>query len=97
MINFLKEENISDETISLLEKNKTSNELFDLSLNKVQILKIIKYLKSINIKNIEELLINETYIFYKVASDIKIELSKYEEVPLAEAINNNYEIIEQII
>lgn len=95
MIDFLLECNISEETLDELY-DMHSFQLFDLSCNSEEIIKIINYLRNIGIVNIEELLINETELFYKSKKWIESKISKYNISDFVSKVNNNYEDIEII-
>ena len=63
MIDFLSQVGISQKTINEIKNKNTNSTLFDLSCNEDDCLKIIKYLKELGIKNIDELLIYEIDVF----------------------------------
>ena len=87
MIDFLKKINISDETIELIKKNNSENQLYNLYCNQDECIKIINYFDKIGVKKINELLINEIQVFYKIASDIINKFSPYNIEQLVEIIN----------
>lgn len=92
MIEFLITAGISNETINLIKKNNSSNDLYNLYCNQDECLKIIDYLRKIGIKNIDKLLINEIQIFYNIASDVSQKITS----GIVEEINNDYTFIENI-
>lgn len=95
MIDFLKDCYISNDTLKIMNE-KYPAELFDLNCNKKEIVKIINYLRSIGVSNIDELLIYETHLFYKTKSWIESRFSNYNINELVSKINENYEEIEII-
>lgn len=92
MIDFLLDYGIDKDILDILNK-KYSTELFDLSCNKKEIVKIIKYLRDIGVTNIEELLIYETWLFYKTFDFVKEGITKFDVNELVTRINDNYEEI----
>ena len=63
MIDFLKMVNISDSTLIEMMKNNNEAILFNLSCNEDDALKIINYMQSIGINDIDDLLIYRIDIF----------------------------------
>ena len=57
MIDFLKDANITDDTIIEIMKNNNEASLFNLSCNDEDAIQIINYMRGIGITNIDELLI----------------------------------------
>lgn len=95
MLDFLKNANISDATISYINNNFSSNDIMALSDNSDECLKIISYFRKIGLNKIEELLINETYIFLKLYNRVIDKLSKYDIVSLVNDVNEDYTCIEK--
>lgn len=93
MIKFLKECNISSDTIHELSK-KYSSQLFDLNCNQNECVKIIDYLREIGIINVDELLINKLQIFYETKDDLVKMFSRYDIVELVRKINFDYNEID---
>ena len=56
MIDFLKDANITDDTIIEIMKNNNEASLFNLSCNDEDAIQIINYMRGIGITNIDELL-----------------------------------------
>ena len=92
MIDFLIECGIDHDTLEVMN-GKYPTELFDLSCNKKEIFKIIEYLRSIGINNIDELLIYETWLFYKTFDFVKGAISRFDIFELVARINDNHEDI----
>ena len=96
MIDFLKDYNVSETTIKELKRTQSTSFFFDLNCNEEECVKIINYLKSIGIKNIDELLLYETDLFFKNKNKIEQAFSKQNITELVELINQDYEEIEVI-
>ena len=96
MIDFLKDVGIKKETIEKLNNKYNKSDLFDLSCNKDNCLKIINYFKEINIKNIDELLIYELDIFTLTFNEIIKKLSHFNIPLLVSSINDDPFVIEEI-
>ena len=96
MIEFLKDENISDETISYLNKFYDNTSLADLLDNKNDCLRIIKYMKSIGINSIEQLLMYKLDMFVKSYEYFYELINKLNINEFVELLNNDYTIIDEI-
>lgn len=68
MIDFLIICGIRKQTIDKLNENPSN--VYDLSINKDECIKIITYLKLIGIKNIDQLLLNSLGIFFKTKDEV---------------------------
>lgn len=97
MLDFLKEGNISDKTIRYINDHFSSNDIMALCANCEECLKIINMFKKIGIINIDELLINETYIFLKLSNRVYDKLFKNDIVSLVNEVNEDYTSIENYI
>ena len=82
MIDFLIISGIKKQTIDKLNENPSN--VYDLSINKEECIKIITYLKLIGIKNIDELLLNYLGIFFKTKEEVVELFSKKD---LEETVN----------
>jgi hypothetical protein len=96
MIDFLKEHGISEDTIKEISSNEYQEYLYDLNCNKEQCIKIIDYLRTIGIKNIDNLLINELDLFCQTKNEIEYAFSQCGIDKLVNLINEDYEEIEII-
>ena len=96
MIDFLSECNINNSTIDKM-KERYPTELFDLNCNKKEITKIIEYLRSIGINEIDKLLLDETPLFFKSMDYIEKKFCMYNIPMLFQRINDNCEEIEIIL
>lgn len=92
MIDFLKECNISQNTIDKLYE-KYPSQLFNLNCNQDDCIEIIEYLRSIGIKPIEEILINNIELFYESKKDIVKKFDEQNINELVEKINSDPIII----
>ena len=97
MLDFLKKANISDATIRYINENFSSNNIMALSDNSEECLKIISYFRKIGINNIDNLLIDETYIFLKLFDIVTNKFSEYNLNILVNDINEDYMNIEKYI
>lgn len=96
MLEFLKNCNINDKTIKEIEASNDKSYLFDLNCNKQECIKIIEYLKEIGITKVDEILVNNTDIFFKTKEEIKEALSNFEISSYVKEINNNYNEIDKL-
>lgn len=96
MIDFLKDYGISVETIEDLKRTQSPSFLFDLNCNDEECVKIINYLREIGINNIDELLLYESEIFFKVCKNVITAFSKCDIEELVELINEDASNIEKI-
>ncbi len=96
MLEFLKKCNVSNNIIEEIEVSNDKSYLFDLNCNRKECIKIIDYLKEIGISVVDEILINETDIFFKTKEEIKEALSNFEIPQYVKEINNNYNEIEKL-
>ena len=96
MIDFLKNENILEETISYLNKYYDNTSLMNLYYNKSDCIKIIKYMKSIGINNIDQLLMYKLDLFVKSFEYFHELISKFNISDIVELINNDCTVIDEI-
>lgn len=96
MIDFLKDVNISDNTLIEMIKNNGEATLFDLSCNEDDAKKIINYMREIGITNVDELLIYKIDIFMLVFEQFVKRISRFNIPMLVDLINDNYANIDII-
>mgnify|MGYP001660048502 FL=1 len=96
MIDFLKDANITDDTIIEIMKNNNEASLFNLSCNDEDAIQIINYMRGIGITNIDELLIYRIDIFFLTFEQFIKRLSKFNVPILVNLINDNYANIDII-
>lgn len=89
MIDFLKDANITDDTIIEIMKNNNEASLFNLSCNDEDAIQIINYMRGIGITNIDELLIYRIDIFFITFEQFIKRLSKFNVPILVNLINDN--------
>lgn len=97
MLDFLRDLNISYETINYMNDTLSTNEIMALKDNKKECLKIIALFNGMGIDNVEDLLINETYIFLKTSNRVFNELSKHDIKEIIKEVNEDYASIEDYI
>ena len=96
MVEFLKKCDVKEETINELIKSQDSSFLFDLNSNEEECINIINYFKEIGIKDIDELLLYESELFFKTIKKIKYAFSKFDIDEFVELINQDYNNISDI-
>ena len=96
MIDFLKKVNITDETIDQMFEKNLDSLLQDIDNNEENYIKIILFLKKIDIKNINDLLIYKPSIFKGSFTDFIKEFKKYDANKLVDLINSDYNNIDLI-
>ena len=96
MIDFLKDANITDDTIIEIMKNNNEASLFNLSCNDEDAIQIINYMRGIGITNIDELLIYRIDIFFLTFEQFIKRLSKFNIPALVNHINDDYANIDII-
>ena len=96
MIDFLKDANITDDTIIEIMKNNNEASLFNLSCNDEDAIEIIKYMRNIGVTNIDELLIYRIDIFFLTFEQFIKRLSKFNIPALVNHINDDYANIDII-
>lgn len=96
MIDFLKDANITDDTIIEIMKNNNEASLFNLSCNDEDAIQIINYMRGIGITNIDELLIYRIDIFFITFEQFIKRLSKFNIPALVNHINDDYANIDII-
>lgn len=89
---FIKELNIDENTLNRIIEQNSESIIYTLETNKEKIKEIIDYLKKIEIKPINELLIYEFDFFLMDINTIKNKLNK----EIIENINDDYIYIEEL-
>lgn len=90
MLDFLKELNISEQTINELYNLYEDTNLYGVFSNKISCSKIINYMREIGITNIEEILLNKIDIFKMTYQTFLNTISRYEIPSLVKLINEDY-------
>lgn len=96
MIDFLKIYGISESVIQEIKKVNTSANIYNLSCNQDEVIKIIDYLRSLGIKCIDKLLIYRIDRFFVSFDDFQKLFSKSEISHLIELINDDYTMIDEL-
>ena len=97
MLQFLKDMGISDITILKMINNNSEDILYDLECDQVNCLEVIKYLQELNIKVIDDLLINEIGMFFKTKEYLANKFSKFNISEIVDDINDDYIAIESVL
>ena len=95
MIDFLIVSGIKKQTIDELKENPSN--MYDLSVNKEECVKIISYLKLIGIKNIDELLLNSLGLFFKTKEEVAQMFLKKDLLKMVELINKDSSNIDLLV
>lgn len=96
MLSFLRKCDISIDVIKMIERENSSANIYNLDCNDKEVCKIIEYLNGLNITCINELLIYKIDLFFGSLDDLKKKFSKYETNSLVQALNNDYNIINEL-
>lgn len=96
MMDFLTLCNISDTTINKIIDNNSQSLLSDVSCNGGECMKIIEYMKELNIKCIDDLLINYLSIFLMDLEKFVKRLSKLNVPYFVQCLNEDIDTIEFI-
>lgn len=85
MIDFLLISGVKKQTLDKLKENQSN--VYDLSVNKEECVKIITYLKLIGINVIDELLLNSLGLFFKTKEEVTQLFIKHDLNKIVELIN----------
>lgn len=95
MIDFLIVSGIKKQTIDKLKENPAN--VYDLSVNKEECIKIITYLKLIGIKNIDELLLSYLGLFFKTKEEVSQMFIEKDLNKMVELINEDLSNIDLLL
>lgn len=95
-MNFLLEYGIKKETIEKIKEIKDDSEVFYCLTQKDNVTKVINYLQSINIKNIDDILLNRLELFYVPVNKIKESFEKYNINVLVQLLNEDINILNNV-
>lgn len=95
-MNFLLEYGIKKETIEKLKEIKDDSEVFYCLTQKDNVTKVINYLQSINVKNIDDILLNRIELFYVPVNKIKESFEKYNINVLVQLLNEDINILNNV-
>ena len=92
-MDFLKEFDVSEETIIKIEKYNERTMIFNFICSKDEVIKNIEYLKSIGIKVIDLLLIYRLELFIIDSNKVKEAFDNYDITTLVQLINEDINAI----
>ena len=95
-MNFLLEYGIKKETIEKIKEIKDDSEDFYCLTQKDNVTKVINYLQSINVKNIDDILLNRIELFYVPVNKIKESFEKYNINVLVQLLNEDINILNNV-
>ncbi len=95
-MNFLLKYNISEETIDKMKENNEESTIFFFMTKQSNVEEIIKYLQSIHITAIEELLINRIELFLLPLEKIKERFETYNIDVLARLTNEDINVLNNV-
>lgn len=95
-MNFLLEYGIKKETIEKIKEIKDDSEVFHCLTQKDNVTKVINYLRSINVKNIDDILLNRLELFYVPVNKIKESFEKYNINVLVQLLNEDINILNNV-
>lgn len=96
MINFLKNNGITESVIkNILDENSSAN-LYNFSCNQDEVIKIIQFLKDIGVTKIEQLLVYRIDKFFVTLDDFKKKYVKDDVDKFAKLINEDYMNIDNL-
>lgn len=95
-MNFLLEYGIKKETIEKIKEIKDDSEVFYCLTQKDNVTKVINYLQSINVKNIDDILLNRIELFYVPVNKIKESFEKYNINVLVQLLNEDINILNNV-
>ena len=93
---FLLEYGIKKETIEKIKEIKDDSEVFYCLTQKDNVTKVINYLQSINVKNIDDILLNRLELFYVPVNKIKESFEKYNINVLVQLLNEDINILNNV-
>lgn len=95
-MSFLLEYNISDDTIKKIIENHEESMIFSVLCFKENVLEVIRYLESIHVEVLDELLINRLELFLLPKRKIQERFEKYNIQVLVELINEDINVLNNI-
>ena len=95
-MSFLLEYNISDDTIKKIIENHEESMIFSVLCFKENVLEAIRYLESIHVEVLDELLINRLELFLLPKRKIQERFEKYNIQVLVELINEDINVLNNV-
>jgi len=94
-MDFLKKVSISEDTIRKITENNSLQCLFNLECNQEECLKIIKFMRNIGIKRIDDLLTYHTEIFIQSIDVFMEKIARYNIIDVIKNVNEDPVMIEK--
>lgn len=94
MIEFLKDYGISENTVNKLSLNP--NTVFNIDANKKDCIEIITLLKSLEIKNIEDIMLYNLNLFFNTKEEVQEMFNKHNIKELVVSINKDFTNIDKL-
>lgn len=95
-MSFLLEYGILEDTIKKIKENHEESMIFSLLCFKDNVLDVIRYLQSIHVLAIDELLINRLELFFLPKEEIKERFERYNLSVLVELINEDINVLNNV-
>lgn len=97
MIDFLKDYGISDNVFQEILNVNVSANIYNLSCNKEEVIKIIEFFKNIGINDIGQLLIYKIDLFFMTFDDVMKMFNNQDVNLLVQKINEDYSYIDTLL
>lgn len=88
---------LSEEIIDKIMEELGYDTVLSMACNYKKIKENVNLLKSINITNIDELLINRNELFFKDTNLLKEKIFRFDISSIVKLINDDYEIIDEVL
>lgn len=95
-MNFLIEYGVSKETIKKMTENHEESVIFYILSFKDNVGEVIKYLQSVNVEAIDELLINRLELFFLPVENIKSRFENYNLEVLVKLLNEDISVLNNV-
>lgn len=95
-MNFLIEYGVSKETIKKIKENHEESVIFYILSFKDNVVEVIKYLQSVNVEAIDDLLINRLELFFLPVEKIKNRFENYNLEILVKLLNEDISVLNNV-
>ncbi len=95
-MNFLIEYGVSKETIKKMTENHEESVIFYILSFKDNVGEVIKYLQSVNVEAIDDLLINRLELFFLPVENIKSRFENYNLEVLVKLLNEDISVLNNV-
>lgn len=95
-MNFLIEYGVSKETIKKIKENHEESIIFYILSFKDNVVEVIKYLQSVNVEAIDDLLINRLELFFLPVEKIKNRFENYNLEVLVKLLNEDISVLNNV-